>query len=126
MAKTKYFPSYEPDLSDLAENGSIDITGVLPRGDGWGPFPDLQSFTQALPANCRGYFFARRSDGSIAVFAGTATELYLLDNSTFAWAVVSKTTYSPLVSTDNWQFAQFNDLVIAVQVNTVPQKFTLS
>lgn len=126
MARTVDFPEWEPDLSDLTSNGSIDITGVVPRKDGYGPFKDLQSFTQALPSNCRGYFFARKSDGSIAVFAGTVTELYLLDNSSFQWNVVSKATYSPLVSTDNWQFAQFNDLVIAVQVNTVPQKFALS
>lgn len=126
MAKTIDFPAFAPDLSDLGQATSLDITGVVPRGDGYGPFKDLQNFSAALPSACRGYFFARRSDGSIAVFAGTQTELYLLDNATFAWNVVSKATYSPLVSTDNWRFAQFNDLVIAVQVNTVPQKYTLS
>lgn len=126
MAKTIEFPEYKPDLTDLGSNSSLNITNVTPREDGYGPFKDLESFTQALPAGNRGYFFARRSDGSIAVFAGTLTELYLLNNTDFSWGVVSKATYSPLVSTDNWQFAQFNDLVIAVQVNTAPQKFTLA
>lgn len=115
-------------MNDIGSVVSVDILNVFPRKDGYGPFPSLQAFTAALPANCRGFFFARRSDGSIAVFAGTSTDLYLLDNTAFTWENVSKggVSYSPLVSTSNWQFAQFNDLVIAVQVNTAPQKYTLT
>lgn len=125
---TLNFPEWAPDISSLGTNVSSVISGCVPRADGFGPFKSLQEFTQALPARCRGYFFARRSDGSIAVYAGTQVSLYLLDNNSFAWIDVSKggVPYSPLVSTDNWRFAQFNDLVIAVQANTVPQKFILS
>lgn len=120
------FPEYAPDVTDLGTDTSQNALNCVPRADGYGPFKSLESFTQALPNGCRGYFFARKSDSSIAVFAGTATELYLLNNTDFSWTVVSKATYSPLVATDNWQFVQFNDLVVAVQVNTAPQKFTLS
>jgi hypothetical protein len=122
------FPAWRPDLTDLGTDSSVTISGVLPRGDGYGPFKDFVGFTQALPANCRGFFFARRSDGSIAVFAGTSTRLYLLDNTTFQWTDVSKggAAYGDLVASDNWRFAQFNELVIAVQINTVPQKYTLN
>jgi hypothetical protein len=128
MAKTFPFPEWSPDVAQLGTGVSGTMSGVVPRADGYGPFKSLEEFTQALPAGCRGYFFARRSDGSIAIFAGTSTRLYLLDNSTFAWTDVSKggAAYSTLVTNSNWQFRQFNDLVIAVQVNTVPQKFTLS
>jgi len=128
MAKTLNFPEYAPDITDLGTNVSALISGCTPRADGFGPFKSLVEFTQALPGNDRGYFFARRSDGSIAVFAGTSTRLYLLDNNSFAWTDVSKggSAYSVLVASDNWRFAQFNDLVIAVQANTVPQKFILS
>lgn len=127
-SKTLEFGAYAPDLNDIGSSNSVDILNVYPRKDGYGPFQDLQAFTLALPEGCRGFYFARRTDGSIAIFAGTTTELYLLDNSTFAWTVVSKGggPYSPLVSTANWQFAQFNDLVIAVQAGTVPQKYTLA
>ncbi len=122
------FPEYAPDLTSLGLESTDTASNVLPKADGYGPFKDLASFTYTLPAPCRGYFFARRSDGSVAVFAGTATRLYLLNNSTFNWDDVSKggIAYSDLVADSNWQFAQFNDLVIAVQVNTPPQKFTLS
>ena len=129
MAKrpTIPFPDWSPDLSDLGTGVSQNIMGVTPRGDGYGPFQSLVDFTQALPAACRGYFFARNADGSISVFAGTSTKLYILDNTTFAWTDVSKGagSYSALVSTANWQFAQFNSTIIAVQNNTVPQSFVL-
>lgn len=129
MAKrpTILIPEYAPDLSDIGTGVSQNISGVIPRADGYGPFQSLVDFTQALPAACRGYFFARKSDGSIAVFAGTATHLYLLNNTTFAWGLVSKgsAAYSQLPTADNWQFAQFNQTVIAVQVNTVPQSFLM-
>jgi hypothetical protein len=126
--KTLPFGPWRPDLSSIAQSDAAVILNVYPRNDGYGPFNSLQAFTNALPAACRGFFFARRSDGSIAVFAGTITDLYLLDNTTFNWVRVSKggVSYSPLVSSSNWSFAQFNDLVIVVQVNTAPQKYTLA
>jgi len=122
------FPAYRPDLTDIGTASSALILGVTPRGDGYGPFKDFTDFTQALPSSCRGFFFARRSDGSIAVFAGTSARLYLLNNITFVWDDVSKggVPYGDLVASDNWRFAQFNELVIAVQINTVPQKYTLN
>lgn len=120
------FPSYAPDLHSIDVQTSGVLLNVVAQKDGYGPFKSFEAFTSALPSASRGFFFARKSDGSIAVFAGTITELYELDNTSFNWVVVSKATYSPLVATDNWQFAQFNDLVIAVQVNTPPQKFALA
>lgn len=127
-AKTLEFGPYTPDLNDIGSQVSADILNVYPRKDGYGPFQDFQSFTLALPAACRGFFFARRGDGSIAIFAGTSTDLYLLDNTSFAWTRVSQggVSYADLVASANWQFAQFNDLVIAVQANTVPQKYTIA
>lgn len=128
MAKDIPLPEFSPDLSDVGTGTSQNVSGCVPQNDGYAPFKSLQAFTAVLPATCRGYFFARKSDGSIAVFAGTSTNLYLLDNTTFSWAKVSKGggPYSTLVSSDNWQFRQFNDLVIAVQQNTAPQKYSLS
>lgn len=132
MAKPKQlptvlFPEWAPDLSPVSGISTV-ISGVVPRVDGYGPFKTWVEFTQALPTGTRGYFFARRTDGSIAIFAGTSTRLYLLNNTTFAWADVSKggAAYSTLVATDNWEFEQFNDRVIAVQANTVPQSYVLS
>lgn len=128
MADILPFPEFRPDVSSYLVGASQAIGNVVPRADGYGPFASLTPFTAALPAQCRGFFYAIRSDGSIAVFAGTATKLYRLDNTTLAWADVSKAlgAYSAVPPTDHWQFAQFGSMVIAVQANTVPQVFNLA
>lgn len=118
---------YRPDTNDLNGLHTTSINNVVPRSDGYGPFLDVEAFTDNLPAACRGLFYATKTDGSVAVFAGTSTKLYLLDNTTLMWSDVSKgaTTYSTLSDGANWTFAQFNSVVIACQANTVPQAFTL-
>lgn len=129
MAKTPTvnFPKYAPDLNDPGANYSSVIQNVVPRVDGYGPFQALVDFTQALPGPCRGYFYARNGDGSISVFAATATDVYELNNTTFIWVRVSKggTSYAAVPSASNWQFLQFEATVIAVQINVVPQAFLL-
>jgi hypothetical protein len=203
------FVDYKPDLSAYQTGGGSQlIQNALPRGDGYGPMPGLAIYSQALPAACRGYFYARKTDGSIAVFAGTSNRLFKLNNGDFSWTPVSKVTaltsisnaspavlsltahglvagdaivlsttgslpagltvgtvyyviaagltanafevsatpggaaintssagsgthsityfYSALPSSDHWQFVQFGNFVIAVQVNTAPQVFDLT
>lgn len=121
------FGEYRPDVSDLNQSYTKSVRNVVPQSDGYGPFKGPNVFTDALPAQCRGKFFARNADGSVSVFAGTSDRLYTLDNTTLAWTDVSKggTAYSALDSTANWTFAQFNSVVIACQANTAPQAFTL-
>lgn len=122
------FGTYRPDVSDLRGEHSILLSNVLPRGDGYGPFPGVSALSSAAAAAVRGAFFARKSDGSVVIFAGTSTKLYKLNNTTYAWGDVSKAagTYTALPSTDQWQFAQFGNYVFAVQANIVPQVFDLS
>jgi hypothetical protein len=122
------FPEWRPDVSDYQGASSLTIQNVLPRGDGYGPFPDFNALSQALPAVCRGYFFARNADGSIATFAGTATRLYRLNNINFGWTDVSAGggPYASLSAAFNWQFVQFNNFVIAVQQSVAPQVFDLT
>jgi hypothetical protein len=122
------FPEWKPDLSDYGGGTTATILNVLPQVDGYGPFPDFTVFTSALPATCRGAFYARKTDGSVAFFAGTSTKLYLLDNTDFSWDDVSlgSGTYSALSSTDQWRFAQFNNFVFATQANAVVQVFDLT
>lgn len=122
------FPEYRPDVNDYQGQHTQVLSGVLPRGDGWGPVANLQAYSQALPGTCRGYFFGRKTDGSIVVFAATSTRLYKLDNSSLAWTDVSQggLAYTAIPSTDQWQFVQFGDTIIAVQANVNPQAFVLS
>lgn len=121
------FGEYQPDVSDYNTPHTANLSNVLPRLDGYGPMPSLGVFSEALGAICRGTFFARNTDGSIQVFAGTATKLYSLDNTSLTWTDVSKSggTYSALSSTAMWTFAQFGSVIIACQANDAVQAFTL-
>jgi len=84
------FGEYKPDVSDYEGQATRNISNVLPRGDGYGPFPDFAILTQALPVGCRGGFYALKSDGSVAVFAGTSDRLWLASNTDYSWAPVSR------------------------------------
>jgi hypothetical protein len=119
---------YRPDVSDYEGSTSRNVLNVVPRGDGYGPFPSFSAYTGALAGVCRGAFYALKSDGSVITFAGTATKLYQLNNTDFAWTDVSKSgsTYSSLSANAQWQFAQFGNLVFATQANEPLQVFDLS
>src|SRR5262249_3531218 len=119
------FGDYRPDLSAYQGASSQLIQNVVPRADGYGPFADFTAFTAALPAACRGFFYARKTDGAIVVFAGTATKLYQLSNTDFSWTDVSKAggSYTALPSSDHWQFRRFGHLVLGVQANSGPRVF---
>lgn len=128
MPKLAPFGIYAPDISDLDRDHTSSILNVLPRADGYGPHPSLDPLSDALAARCRGMFFARKRDGSILIFAGTETRLYLMSNTDYSWTDVSKggSAYSALSSDAHWQFAQFADVVIAVQANVAPQSYNLT
>lgn len=122
------FGEYRPDVSDLNREYTSEIENVLPRADGYGPVKELEPYTDALAANCRGFFFARNADATVTIFAGTATKLYKLDNITLAWTDVSlgAGTYTSLDNDRNWRFVQFNNYVFATQRNAVLQRFDLT
>ncbi len=121
------FGPYAPDLSDYEASSERDALNVVPRGDGYGPFPSLTALSQSLGSQCRGAFVGYKSDGSVLIFAGTATDLYVMNNTTFGWTKVSAAGgYSALSAGEQWQFAQFGSEIIAVQANAVPQMYDLA
>jgi len=119
---------YRPDVSDYEGQASRNILNVIPRGDGYGPFPSFSPYTAPLPSACRGGFYALKSDGTVVTFAGTSNKLYRLNNTDFTWVDVSKaaSTYSTLSANAQWQFAQTGNFVFATQANAVLQVFDLS
>ena len=90
---------WKPDVSDFLSDASQNISNVIPRGDGYGPFNDFAALSQALPAVCRGGFYALKSDGSVAIFAATADRIFLANNTDFSWKAVSK--YATVTSISN-------------------------
>lgn len=122
------FGEFRPDVADYEGQHSKNIQNVVPQGDGYGPWLSLKAATSALPSACRGAFYALKNDGSIALFAGTATKLYMLNNTNSTWTDVSLSggTYTTLAGNRNWFFVQFNNFVVAVQGNASPQVFDLT
>src|ERR1700679_2434842 len=121
------FGDWKPDLSDYEGGATQSVNNVIARGDGYGPFPTLTSISASLGAQCRGAFNALDNDGSVTVFAATATDLFILNNTGFTWTKVSLAggPYSAVSAQDQWRFAQFNTLVMAVQANVPPQVWIL-
>ena len=117
------FGEYRPDVTDYNTQFTKTAQNVLPRWDGYGPFPSYQALSTSLPGPCRGIFYAIKSDGSLVIFGATATKLYLLNNTTYAWGDVSlgAGSYSAVSGDAQWQFVQFNNYVVAVQANAAPQ-----
>jgi hypothetical protein len=121
------FGAWAPDLGDLNQATSSLLSGAIPQADGYGPFPSLSALTASLPSQCRGIFFAHNNDGSASIFAGTATNLYLLNNVTFTWTNVSAGggPYVGVGVNANWTFEQFGDVVLATHANVVLQEYII-
>ncbi len=124
------YGDFRPDTSDYEGTSVHNILNVYPRGDGYGPFPSFSAYTQALPAGCRGAFYALKSDGTVITFAATADRLYKLNNSDFSWrnvsvlaAVASISNASPAVVTYTNTFAA-NDPIVFETTGTLPTGIT--
>ncbi|MGA7810668.1 hypothetical protein [Bradyrhizobium sp.] len=122
------YDAYRPDISDYEGTSSRIVLNAIPQGDGYGPHPGFSPYTQALPAPCCGAFYALKNDGSVVTFAGSATKLYQLDNTTYRWTDVSAggASYSAVSVNAQWQFAQTGNFVFATQANAPLQVFDLT
>lgn len=127
MADLVPFGEYRPDISDFNTGYTANLSNVIPRGDGYGPVPSFSALSATLAGPCRGAFYAKNTDGTVSIFAGTATKLYKLSNVDFTWSDVSKGagSYTSVASSALWQFEQFNSYVLAVQANAPPQVYQL-
>lgn len=84
------FAAWLPDQADLNGQATGDILNVLCSTGSYLPFPDLAALSSALSAEPLGFFTARSLSGQVTIFAGTATKLWKLDNTTLTWEHVSK------------------------------------
>jgi hypothetical protein len=120
------FAEWMPDQADLNGQGVGDILNVLCSTSSYMPFPDLAALSTALGAEPLGFIRARSLSGQVTIFAGTATKLWKLNNTTLVWDDVSKpaTVYSANID-NRWCFEQFGEFVVAVDINDNPQYFEL-
>lgn len=120
------YAEWRPDTAELNSAYTGDILNVFAADGSYIPARGLQSFGTALAARPLGAILSRQLNGTIRIFAGTTTKLWLFNNTTRAWDDVSKpaTTYNATTSSP-WSFAQFGNFVIAVNQNDDPQVYEL-
>ena len=92
--------------------------------------PTQKAWDLASNGVVRGIFYARKlgTVPEIVAFQCTATRVFQLNNASLDWIDISKggIAYSPVPNTDHWQAAQFGNIVIWVQANTIAQKTDIS
>lgn len=117
------FGKWGPDQYGLNSELAGEAKGLLPSARGYEPWPALAETSAALTTTpCRGAFAARTSSGSTVIFAGSATKLYKFA-SVSSWTDVTRSSGGnyALGSDNYWSFAQFDDLIIAVNGVDDPQ-----
>lgn len=113
------FGEYRPDLPALHGHARM-ARNVIPGPVSYRPFRSVVVKTNALPARVQGAF---ASSGTVAMFAGTDDALFRLTSGT--WTDVSIAGGYATAGDGIWRFAQFGDLVIAVNGIDDPQKWVL-
>jgi hypothetical protein len=119
------FAEWRPDMPDLSQ-WAREALNVIPAEESYRPLNALSSVTNALTARAQGAAWFRGTAGTVKMFAGDASKLYLLSGTT--WSDVSRTAggaYAPGAD-GQWRFTQFGTLAIAVNGVDAPQKFDLA
>ena len=111
-----------PDIPDYANKGALVAKNVLPGPAGYSPIKALTEQYGALNARAQGHFSGKDKSGNVYNYAGTASKLYKLQAG--SWSDVSSTSYST-PSSDFWEFAQWNETVIATNGVDAPQRSSL-
>ena len=112
-----------PDASDLANPGSIEIKNAVPGLNSYKPFGQLVTVTDALDARPRGAIEEKDSAGNTFQYAGDTTKLYELNGTT--WGDVSVGGGYATGDGERWEFARWNEQVIATNFTDDPQVITL-
>ncbi len=120
------FANWEPDKQGLTNPGQADIKNVYPTGGaGYAPVKALSAIsTTGLNSQALGAFAARDAGGNTVTFAGDTSKLYKLTAAAFG--DVSKGGGYSVGTDELWEFAQYGQRVIAVQIGSTPGYFDLN
>ncbi len=98
-----------PDLPRHGSPGVSEAVNVYPTSVGYAPVGQWAAHADALPATCRGASAFVAPSGRVSIIAGTATNLYRQDGTSWT-SIGSGYTLGPL---NRWRFAQFGQHAIA-------------
>lgn len=113
------FGEWAPDVAELDSGTAAVARNVYPAVNSYRPVGGASPYSDALPAAPRGLFLARRQSGSSVAFAGTASTLQRLTDT--SWTEVGS---GYAVPTDElWSFVQFGTYLIATNITDGPQAY---
>lgn len=121
------FPEFLPDIPDINNPGVTTAKNVIASGGSYKSFPSFDTYSNALTGRVRGALSARDPETATTYnFAGTGTKLYLLGNTTTGtFDDVSIAGGYSLPADENWEFVQFGDEVLGLNIDNQIQTFTL-
>ena len=119
-ATTVPFSEWMPDRPDLAEASTV-IKNAVPNIDSYRCIGALGPVSaNALDSACLGATWAQDDEGNYFYFAGNTSKLYRLSGVTFS--DVSKVGG---YSATSWEFAKWDQRIIAVSVDEPTQYFDM-
>lgn len=118
------FGPWTPDLPDLG-NSCLVADNVRPDRNSYRQMPSLAVVSDALTARCQGAVSATKSDGNTFSYAGDATKLYRLATATQTDASRLAGGAYAISSDDQWQFAKWNDQILATNIADAVQEITM-
>ena len=118
------FGRYEPDLPRVGMQGLLRAENAFPAPVGYDPVPSFEDLGfSAIAEFPRGAISALDAAGTPNDFIGTQSKLYRVGP--LGITDVSKGGGYNCSGTDRWSFAQFGNIVIAVNYNDPQQYFDL-
>ncbi len=118
---------WRPEVRAVNAGYTADALNVVPRLDGFAPFPSGQQATVALPGVACGAATLFTDAGAAVTFAGAPSGLYRAGSGSplATWSDVSGAAYA-CDAVQRWQFAAFGQTAIAVNANNAPQAIDLN
>ena len=119
MATRIQFEEWLPDQPSITS--LRDAKNVYPTSVGYAPFNNAVEFSGSATENLNSVFGSKYGD-EVAIFSGSAGELYKLDATDLSLDVVSK---SGGYSGNSWNFCQFGKVVIGANNQDKLQSWTI-
>lgn len=116
------FGPWEPDKPGFLSGGLQVATNVYPAANGYRPVKSFAASTPSLPSRCLGASSFVSPQGTSAIIAGSATNLYRA----FAGDWQSIGSGYGIQSGGRWRYAQFGGLAIATNEADPMQKIDLN
>lgn len=114
---------WAPDASDYGNPGAIVCKNAFPGVNSYLPWPRLSITTDTLTARPRGAIEVVDSAGNNYQYAGDASKIYSLVSA--SWTDVSLGGGYTTGTNERWEFARWNQQVIATNYSNNPQVITM-